>query len=164
MSRPHRLTADCYVGFQRYFITICAYQRSRPFLESSNVRLVRLEFLQTAAAESFTVLADCFMPDHMHAIVEACGEQADLRRFVKLAKQRSGFKFVRSRGCRLWQDSYFDRTLRTDEALPDVIRYIIANPVRAGFVERPEQYPHWGSGVYTRDEILEFVGLTSGRA
>lgn len=98
------------------------------------------------------------MPDHVHAVVEGTEKRSDLQRFVRLAKQRSGYLFVRATGEPLWQTSYFDRALRRDEVLADVVRYVIGNPVRAGLVARPADYPHWDSGVWTRDQILDFVG------
>ena len=41
------------------------------------------------------------------------------------------------------QDGYHDHALRQEEDLRAVARYIIANPVRAGLVERIGDYPHW---------------------
>ena len=101
------------------------------------------------------------MPDHLHAIVEGLTLDADLRMFVRVAEQRSGFQFARRRRERLWQDDYFDRTLRRADPLPDVVRYIIDNPVRAALVTHATQYPHWGSGQYTREELLDFVASSS---
>jgi REP element-mobilizing transposase RayT len=43
------------------------------------------------------------MPDHLHAVVTARSAAADFQRFVRLAKQRSGFRFVQGAGRRLWQ-------------------------------------------------------------
>ncbi len=97
------------------------------------------------------------MPDHFHAVVEGRTDAANLPRFIRLVKQRTGFAFRRTCCGRLWQESYFDRTLRRQESLANVVRYMIHNPVRAGLVEAPVQYPHWGSGVCTRRELLEFL-------
>ena len=74
------------------------------------------------------------------------------------AKQRSGFEFARAFGGRLWQRNFFDRTIRKNEDIPALIAYIVNNPVRARLVIEPADYPHWGSQVYTREEILAFVG------
>ena len=101
------------------------------------------------------------MPDHFHALASAESESSDLQRFVRLSKQRSGFGFKRTHGERLWQDSYFDRTLRENETVPTTIAYIVANPVRAGIVSSPGEYPYWGSQIYTRDEILDFIATES---
>ena len=159
MTRPRRLHALEYVGLRQYFLTICAYQSTRCFILDGVVEETALHFLQVATDERFEMLAYCFMPDHVHALVSACAESADLQRFVRLAKQRSGFAFKRAHRERLWQESYFDRTVRDNESTVEIIHYIVANPVRTGLVETPAAYPHWGSQVYSREEILEFIAI-----
>ncbi len=98
------------------------------------------------------------MEDHVHLLVETESEVADLQRFVKLMKQRSGFRFSKRFGQRLWQGSYFDRTLRSDEATEDAMRYILDNPVRARLVKSPLEYPFMGSDYGPLEEILIDLG------
>src|SRR3989344_3545810 len=43
----------------------------------------------------------------------------------------------------LWQHGFHDRAIRRDEDLPAVARYIVANPLRAGLVEKIGDYPLW---------------------
>src|SRR5690606_41587155 len=43
----------------------------------------------------------------------------------------------------VWEPAFHDHALRRDEDLRSVARYIIANPVRAGLVDRPGDYPFW---------------------
>jgi REP element-mobilizing transposase RayT len=76
---------------------------------------------------------------------------------VSLAKQRSGFRYKQAHGARLWQESYFDRVLRSDEPEMTVVRYIVSNPIRTGIVETAQEYPFWGSQVHTREEILDAI-------
>ena len=40
-----------------------------------------------------------------------------------------------------WQKNYFDHRLRNDAVLEEKAQYIRLNPVRAGLVEDPEQWP-----------------------
>ena len=65
----------------------------------------------------------------------------------------------------LWQPSFHDRVLRDDESDLHVLRYILWNPVRAGLVERPEDYPFLGSTTHSVSEIVRmcetFVPATS---
>jgi REP element-mobilizing transposase RayT len=157
MSRPFRLPAFEYVGIRRYFLTICTHRRRREFDDADRVALVWAQFLHIAQAEHFAFIVYCFMPDHVHAVVVAQSPTADLPRFVRLAKQRSGFSFAQAAGRRLWQGSYFDRSVRDDESLPGLVLYIIENPVRAGLVGAATDHPYWGSQIYSRDELLEFV-------
>jgi hypothetical protein len=58
-----------YVGIQRYFLTTCTAFR-------------RL---------GFALIAYCFMPDHLHMLVAADSEDADVTAFVKRFKQLTGF-------------------------------------------------------------------------
>jgi len=157
MTRPRRLEAADYKGCRAYFLTICTHNRTRPFTDTAIVALVLRQFLHVAAEQHVEILAYCFMPDHLHLIVIAHGASTDLQRFVRLAKQYSGFAFTRVTGHRLWQDSYFDRTLRNVEELPALVQYTIRNPLRAGLVRAPIDYPHWGSQRYSREELLEFI-------
>jgi REP element-mobilizing transposase RayT len=50
---------------------------------------------------------------------------------------------LKSRNERIWQKGFYDRALRSDEAVVAVARYIVANPLRAGIVESVGEYPFW---------------------
>jgi hypothetical protein len=52
--------------------------------------------------------------------------------------------------------------LRTDEDTRAVARYILENPVRAGLVMHPSEYPHLGSDVWTLKELLGSLTLMPG--
>jgi REP element-mobilizing transposase RayT len=76
---------------------------------------------------------------------------AHLLSFAKLARQRSAIAFSRQTGERLWQQGFFERTLRNDEAIEAVARYIEGNPVRAGLVTSVDAWPFTG-GVFLRPD------------
>ena len=99
------------------------------------------------------------MPDHLHLVVTAQTDRADLNRFMRLAKQMSGYAYEQSRGSKLWQTGYHERVLRADEDSLIVIAYMVANPIRAGLVSRAEDWPYWGAACYSRDEVLEAIAL-----
>ena len=44
----------------------------------------------------------------------------------------------------LWQSRFFDHVIRNDDDLRRNIDYIAMNPVRAGYVTRPQFYPYTG--------------------
>jgi len=104
------------------------------------------------------MVAYCFMPDHLHLLVEAQSQNSDCRAFIRRAKQLAGFQYARSVGGRLWQRYGFERVLRDDEGTLIVARYIVENPVRAGLAESSESYPFSGSEVYALGDILAAVG------
>ena len=113
------------------------------------------QFLRTAADEHFRLLAYCLMRDHAHLLVEAATERADVRRFAKTSKQRSGAAHALRCGGRLWQEGYHDRILRKDEEVQEIARYILENPVRAGLVRAPTEYPYLGSEVWSLAELFD---------
>jgi putative transposase len=160
MARPHRLRRADYVGFRRYFLTICTEGRRKIFVDWPSVNLVLRHFRAAGAAEKYELSAYCFMPDHVHLLVTALSETSDLRRFVKAAKQSSGFAAARLGYRCLWQEGYWDYSLRSDDLLAQKIAYLVTNPLRAGLAESIDRYPFFGSDVYSRDELKEYVQAT----
>ena len=99
------------------------------------------------------------MPDHLHLVVTAKCSDSDLKQFIARAKQSAGFYFKKATQKRLWQRYGYERVLRDDEEKIAFIRYVIQNPVRAELVESPLDYPFWGSSTYSREELLEYLGI-----
>ena len=163
MSRPRRLKEFDYFGFHHYSVTVCVLDRRSVFTDAAVVASVQSHFLHQAPRFACEVVVYCFMPDHVHLLIDGTMESADFQSFMARAKQKSGFDFAAGHGHRLWQEGYYDRVLRDDEPIPDVIRYIIANPARAGLVVDPGEYPFWGSGVYSREELVEFIAVKTDR-
>jgi len=154
MPRPHRLAGFSYLGCQRYFLTFCTLHRALRFVRDDIVDDVLLQIRRTAAHEGYENVTYCFMPDHLHLLIEATHDRADLRRYVKLAKQRSGAAHALKCGARLWQEGYYDRVLRKDEDSKAIAKYILENPVRAGLVASVMDYPFSGSDRWSRTELL----------
>jgi putative transposase len=154
VSRPTRLPSFNYLGFAQYFLTFCVINRRRVFTNARVVDLALTKIRQCASDERFSLLAYCFMPDHLHLLVEGKHEEADLRHFVSRAKQHSAAAHALTIGERLWQQGYYERVLRRSEDARTVARYILANPVRAGLVRDPREYPYLGSDVWTVDELM----------
>jgi putative transposase len=153
-NRPKRLTGVSYVGFQRYFVTTCtAFQK--PIFKDDNVAgHVMSQILESAESHGFAVVAYCVMLDHVHLLVTAQREEAGLGRFVKHAKQFTGFTYRRATDESLWQPGYHERVLRDEEATLTVARYILENPVRAGLAKALGEWRHAGSSVYTWPELM----------
>ena len=95
--------------------------------------------------EDFAVWAYCFMPDHLHLLIEGKSGNADMKTFVSSLKQKTAYWFKSIYGMQLWEANYYEHVLRNDEATTAVARYIIQNPVRKVIVEDYSQYPYSGS-------------------
>lgn len=79
------------------------------------------------------------------------------RRFVKAAKQYSGFHYKQKYRARLWQPSYYEHVLRDEDDTWSVARYIVDNPLRAGLTTRADEYPFLGSATVAKKDLLFFV-------
>ena len=163
MARPPRIPGYSYTGPQRYFLTICTHKRAPHLRDADLVALVVGEFLRPASELGMAILVYCVMPDHLHLLVEGISDAADFKEFVSRAKQRSAWRFKCRCGRRLWQEGFWEHVLRDSERVEALIEYIVNNPLRKKLVEKPEDYPFWGSTVHDRNQILRFIGYASHR-
>jgi len=57
------------------------------------------------------------------------------------AFRRAGSETGRSTN-KVWQDSYWDKNIYTENFLRQKLNYIHRNPLRAGLADKPEDYPY----------------------
>ena len=90
------------------------------------------------------VVAYCLMPNHVHLVVVPPSADA-LYRMLKAVHGRYAQRINRMRQLKghLWQGRYFSSALDTDY-YRNAVRYVELNPVRAGLVDRAEDF-HWSS-------------------
>ena len=157
LSKRTRLKTFDYIGLYRYFLTFCTHKRHHAFTSRDTVNDVHAQIVRAARECDFAIHAYVFMRDHLHLLVEATTETADLRRFAKLAKQYSGYEYARKAKGRLWQPSYFEHVLRDEESTTGVIAYIMNNPIRAGYATAFGEYEHAGSDTTTMKDIAEVL-------
>jgi putative transposase len=143
--RHIRLYPRDYCGFARFFITICCAGRE-PLLTSPSVCQWLIDLLRAeAAAASFLLMAYCFMPDHLHLLLESGAPSCNFIRFIKAFKQKSGYAYQQKTDHKLWQRYFYDHILRGVDSPASVAWYIWLNPVRAGLCHTAQDYPFSGS-------------------
>lgn len=141
-----RLKDFNYKGFFRYFVTICTYNKEWVFKND----LLLVNWLTDILREKsnsfgFKVWAYCFMPDHLHLLIEGKDTSSDMKRFISSYKQSTSFFYKKKVGSPLWQVNYYEHVLRREEDKIDVARYIFNNPVRKKLVEDFRKYNFLGS-------------------
>lgn len=102
-SRPARLNTFDYLGFHRYSLTCCTQFRQALFTDSEVVAVVLSQCSRAAEQERFAMLAYCFMPDHVHLLIEGESPDSDCKRFIKLGKQYAGHTYSPQFRGQLWQ-------------------------------------------------------------
>ncbi|MFC1559624.1 transposase [Candidatus Margulisiibacteriota bacterium] len=140
-----RLRDFAYKGYYRYFVTICTINK-KAILSDPVVIKQMIGFLRDLSKEhGFIVWAYCFMPDHLHLLLEGIDGNSDFLRFISMFKQKTGFWYKQRFALPLWQINYYEHVLRCEMDTKEVTRYIFENPVRRGIVECYLDYPFLGS-------------------
>ncbi|MFJ2984111.1 MULTISPECIES: REP-associated tyrosine transposase [unclassified Pseudomonas] len=126
-----------------YLLTTVTHERRRIFSQLQFARGVIQQLRQAELDGHCQSLAWVVMPDHVHWLIEL--RSGTLCCLMRRFKSRSSHALYQ-RGMRrekVWQPGYQDRALRREDSVLQVARYIVANPIRAGLVDRAGDYPHW---------------------
>jgi len=115
---------------------MCTFKRQVRFVDRTVVTPIFDQLLRTGNEGAVEIMAHGFMPDHFHVLLAGTTESSDLKHCADLFRRRAGCLYRRSHRDRLWQEGYFDRTLRDSDATIDVVAYILNNPVVAGRAKR----------------------------
>ncbi len=129
--------------FKIQFITFCTHRRWKL---SANARRIVLEVCLRGNGVNFELLAVVVMPDHVHIALNPLARDEGticLPQILQAIKSTSAHRINRELGHRgpVWQQESFDCALRREEQLGDKIDYMLGNPVRAGLVRNPMDYP-----------------------
>ena len=135
-----------------YLITFNTLLR-RPLLACDEVHQAFREYAERGLAFHTAVGRYVLMPDHVHLFVRI-GRDMTLRRWESGLKQRLGktlamlghepTEILGSKLRSFWQPGFFDHVLRHSESYAEKWDYVWRNPVRAGLVTEPEDWPYQG--------------------
>ena len=146
-----RLGRDAYVCKRSYHVTLTTTERA-PFFEHLDEALsAQRTLVETAAKLRFRLFAYCFMPDHLHVLLQGETDQSDLMRFAQRFKQVTSFHFKQHAGIPLWQQSFYDRVLRKGDDIAAIARYVLDNPVSEGLAAGSPAYHLRGGEYYLRE-------------
>jgi putative transposase len=125
------------------------HSQQRPlFTDQTIVNDLVQHLLRTCVERQFELVAYCFMPDHLHLLVQGIREDSQLPKFCEVLRQRLAHSYAQKAGGRLWQPGYFERVLREGEPTDQCAGYILSNPIRAGLAKAVEEYPFSGGMWY----------------
>ncbi len=92
----------------------------------------------------FGLMAYVLMPNHVHILLQPYVAIAVIMQKLKGFTSRKANALLHRQGTPFWQDESFDHRARTADEARKIIRYTEWNPVRAGLVATPEDWP-WSS-------------------
>lgn len=104
----------------------------------------------------YNLICHCIMPNHLHLLIDTTGFQsvsktnkngksrnyplADTLRLLKGRTARYANIVLRKQGA-FWQHESYDHYIRDENELNRTITYIMLNPVKAGLVEKWQDWP-----------------------
>lgn len=123
-------------------------------LEQSGALYLRLPEIASLTVQAFfhgaeklrfyELHAYAVMANHVHLLITPHVALAKLTHSLKRFTAREANRILRLTGRPFWQDESYDRLVRDEDEFRRIRRYIEYNPVRAGLVAIPEDYP-WSS-------------------
>jgi REP-associated tyrosine transposase len=133
-----------YTDHPVYFLTAGTAER-RKLLNQPFVHAAFIAFSKAAATRGVLVGRYVLMPDHVHCFAGFRPDSLSVSRWIQSLKVKLAEVLLKN-GCSApyWQKGFFDHVLRSAESYAEKWEYVRLNPVRAGLVERPEDWPYQG--------------------
>ena len=123
-----------------HFITISCHRHSHILKSPEACNTLQRILEETRQKYLFQILGYVFMSNHIHLLLtEPDGNT--LATAIQVLKQR--FSHTRTDEF-VWEPRYHDFNVFTEAKRIEKLRYMHRNPVKAGLVERPEDWP-WSS-------------------
>ena len=115
------------------------------FLKQPVIAGIVLASLQYGSAiKHYDLHAWVIMPNHVHLLLTPQVSISKLLNSLKAATARRANLILQRTGQPFWQDESYDHVVRHRDEFQRIQHYIENNPVAAGLVGTPEQYP-WSS-------------------
>jgi REP element-mobilizing transposase RayT len=110
------------------------------FVDDADRQAFALRLRRVAVRESWGLYAVCLMDTHYHLVVQPAHDVSSGMRVLNGAHSRS---FNRRHGRRgaLFESRYYERTIRDEKHLAVAVAYVHNNPVEAGLVDDPADWP-----------------------
>ena len=121
------------------FLTVCTEDRGRWLAQPSVHRLLHEIWLNEATA--WLVSDYLLMPDHLHLFCAPHDLRFTIERWIAFWKHRFS---VQSTVTGKFQKGGFHHRLRDQESYSQKWWYVLENPVRAGLVKSPDDWPYKG--------------------
>jgi REP element-mobilizing transposase RayT len=140
-NRPPRLDRifQCY-DLPLYFVTFNTHHRKK-LLTNSHSHDAFVAFARLGEPRGIAVGRYVIMPDHVHLFVRGSLDFV-LAQWMRMLK-RALSKSIPINGPH-WQEGFFDHLIRHSESYSEKWEYVRQNPVRAGLIAAPEQWPWQG--------------------
>jgi len=94
--------------------------------------------------KDYSLICYCIMPNHVHLVFTLLNLNKGISKIMQSIKRisaRDCNKLLNKKGT-FWHSESFDRLVRDDTELYNIINYVINNPVKAGLVDNWKKWKH----------------------
>ena len=148
-----------------YFVTTKTSQNRALFRVTEIAEIVVETILDYRRKGEYLLHEFVLMPDHLHVMLTP-SPTLSLEKVMQFIKGGSSFRLHRQRARKtdLWHAGFHDWTIRDADDWNSKALYIRLNPVKAGLVGRPEDWPYSSAnGKLVLDPMPEkYLQLASG--
>ncbi len=166
MPRPKRILVQ---GIPVHIVQR-GHNRNPVFRCDDDFRFYLRNLLKAKSELGVQLLAYCLMTNHVHLILLPPADVMRISRLMQVVagRQTAWVNQRHSRTGSLWESRFKSSCIETGKYLLACYRYVELNPVRAGMVQWPDQYP-WSSyrvhigldSAPALDEHAEYAALGS---
>ncbi len=106
-------------------------------LRDPEVAKIIIEIINKYNNLYYEIICFCIMPNHVHLVFTILDRGKSLSDVMKIIKGSSAISINRqlNREGSLWQAESFDRLVRKEKELYNIIKYVLLNPVKANLVK-----------------------------
>jgi putative transposase len=123
-------------------VTICSRKRRPIFANNTAFNLIIGAWRD---AGFWHIGRFVIMPDHLHFFcTPGVFPPTPLRNWISFWQNAVTRAWAHRQDLPLWQRDFWDRQLRRGESYAEKWEYVLNNPVRHGFVKRPDDWPYQG--------------------
>ena len=101
------------------------------------------------------------MPNHVHVLLRPQIQLPVITRWLKGSTARQGNLILGRTGKAFWQDESFDHRVRDEVELARIVHYVEHNPVSAGLVSDPADWP-WSSAGLAGESACPTIAANPG--
>ncbi|MCU0444576.1 MAG: transposase [Microscillaceae bacterium] len=136
-----------FVAFDEYLDKV---ETGNHYLKIPEVAKIVQDAIHSQDGELYDLLAYCIMSNHVHLVIDTAiqlEKSQSYQNLDKIMNQLKGFTAYQanrqlSKKGHFWQAENYDRVVRNQQELQNIIHYVLNNPVKAGVVENWLDYPY----------------------
>jgi len=130
--------------FKKYDDILDSLSYGKKYLSIPEIAYCNQQILHKYEMKEYKIICYTIMPNHIHLVIELLKGNKGVSVIMKLLKgssSRESNKILNISG-KFWQDESFDRLVRDDIELYNIINYVLNNPVKADLIDDWQKWPY----------------------